>query len=102
MGSGGPPSLERLRDRRRPLGGRPARRRAGTDPGGGQTVRRSHKQGAVVLYVGNDFDGRYAVSERSERPLWHRRFLLQPDTDEWVIWQLHGYAMSTASLAGLT
>jgi GH25 family lysozyme M1 (1,4-beta-N-acetylmuramidase) len=26
------------------------------------------------------------------RRLWHRRFLLRPDVDDWQIWQVHGYA----------
>jgi lysozyme len=46
----------------------------------------------VVLYVGDDFEVRYPVRTRIDRPLWHRRFLLRPDVDRWTIWQLHGYA----------
>jgi lysozyme len=46
----------------------------------------------VVLYVGNDFESQYPVRDRLDRPLWHRRFLLRPNVDGWVIWQLHGYA----------
>lgn len=45
----------------------------------------------VVLYVGDDFQQRYPVRHLG-RPLWHRRFLLRPNVDGWVIWQLHGYA----------
>ena len=46
----------------------------------------------VVLYVGDEFERRYPVRERLDRPLWHRRFLRRPDVAGWVIWQLHGYA----------
>lgn len=46
----------------------------------------------VVLYVGDDFDDRYPVRERLNRPLWHYRFVLRPDVDGWVIWQVDGYA----------
>ena len=46
----------------------------------------------LVLYLGSDFEGRYRVSERLDRPLWLRRFLLRP-SEEWHIWQLHGYAL---------
>lgn len=45
----------------------------------------------VVIYVGEDFEGRYPLRDRSDRPLWIRRFLLRP-TEAWVIWQVHGYA----------
>lgn len=46
----------------------------------------------MVLYVGDDFEDRYPVRARLDRPLWHRRFLLRPEVEGWVIWQLHGYA----------
>jgi lysozyme len=46
----------------------------------------------VVLYVGDDFEQAYAVRQELDRPLWLRRFLLRPDVDGWLIWQLHGYA----------
>lgn len=45
----------------------------------------------AVLYVGNDWEGRYPVHDRYDRRLWLRRFLIQPDQD-WWIWQIHGYA----------
>jgi lysozyme len=48
--------------------------------------------GKAVLYVGDEFDRRYPVRKRYGRPLWHRRFLLWPDVDGWVVWQLHGLA----------
>ena len=46
----------------------------------------------VVLYLGNDYEEQYGVTERLDRPLWLRRFLLEPSTEGWYIWQLHGYA----------
>jgi lysozyme len=46
----------------------------------------------VILYVGDDFERAYPVRHELDRPLWHRRFLLRPDLDGWLIWQLHGYA----------
>lgn len=45
----------------------------------------------VLLYLGNDFESRYPVRERLDRPLWLRKFLLRP-SERWLIWQLHGYA----------
>ena len=45
----------------------------------------------LVLYVGNDYLGRYPV-ERLARPLWLRRFLVRPSEGLWSIWQVHGYA----------
>jgi lysozyme len=46
----------------------------------------------VVLYLGDDFEGHYGVIDELDRPLWLRRFLLEPSVDDWYIWQLHGYA----------
>jgi lysozyme len=46
----------------------------------------------VILYVGDDFEQAYPVRHELDRPLWLRRFLLRPDIDAWLIWQLHGYA----------
>jgi lysozyme len=46
----------------------------------------------VVLYVGDDFESVYPVRDSLDRPLWHRRFLLRPNVEGWLIWQLHGYA----------
>ena len=46
----------------------------------------------LLLYVGDEFEGRYPVRGRLDRDLWHRRFLLRPDVARWTIWQLHGYA----------
>jgi len=46
----------------------------------------------VVLYVGDDFERAYPVRHQLDRPLWLRRFLLRPEIDGWLVWQLHGYA----------
>jgi lysozyme len=43
----------------------------------------------VVLYLGPAFDARYGVTERLDRPVWHRRLLLRPERDDWWIWQFH-------------
>lgn len=45
----------------------------------------------TVVYLGEDFEGRYSVREWLDRPLWIRRFLLRPN-EPWVMWQMHGYA----------
>jgi hypothetical protein len=47
---------------------------------------------AALPIVRDDFEGRYPVRERFDRPLWQWRFLRRPDVDGWVVWQLHGYA----------
>ncbi len=46
----------------------------------------------AVLYVGDDFEGRYPVRDELDRPLWHRRLLVRPDVDGWWIWQVQGRA----------
>jgi lysozyme len=46
----------------------------------------------VILYVGDDFERAYPVRHELDRPLWDHRFLLRPDLEGWLIWQLHGYA----------
>ncbi|MDQ4094679.1 MAG: lysozyme M1 (1,4-beta-N-acetylmuramidase) [Actinomycetota bacterium] len=56
-----------------------------------ETVERAWDK-EVILYLGDDFEGEYEVRERLDRPLWLRRFLLEPTVDDWYIWQLHGYA----------
>jgi lysozyme len=53
----------------------------------------------VVMYVGADFADRYPTARRSDRPSWPRRFLLRPTGDQWVIWQVHGYAQ-VAGISG--
>jgi lysozyme len=47
---------------------------------------------SVVLYIGDDFEGRYRVRDELDRPLWHRRVLARPDVEGWWIWQVHGNA----------
>lgn len=46
----------------------------------------------VVLYVGDDFEGRYPVRDELDRPIWHRRILFRPDVEGWWIWQFHAWA----------
>lgn len=52
----------------------------------------------VVLYIGDDWEGRYPTRGHSDRPLWHRRILLRPG-GEWWIWQLSGEA-TVAGISG--
>lgn len=46
----------------------------------------------VVLYVGDDFEGRYPVRDEFDRYLWHLRVLRRPDFEGWLIWQVMGFA----------
>lgn len=46
----------------------------------------------VVLYVGSDFEERYPIKDRLDRPLWLLSLLGRPNHDRWWIWQLHGFA----------
>lgn len=46
----------------------------------------------VVLYVGDDFEGRYHLRDGLDRPIWHRRILRRPDVADWWIWQVQGHA----------
>lgn len=46
----------------------------------------------AVLYVGDDFEGRYAVRESYGRPLWLRRLLRRPGPKRWSIWQANAFA----------
>jgi lysozyme len=55
----------------------------------------------VVVYVGDDFEHVYQVRSELGRPLWHHRFLLRPDLDGWLIWQLHGYARVDGVVGGV-
>ena len=55
----------------------------------------------ALLYLGNDFESFYDVEQRLERALWVRRFLLRPTTDDWTIWQLHGYALVEGVVGGV-
>ena len=46
----------------------------------------------VVLYLGDDFEGRYHLRDDLDRPDWRRRILLRPRGDRWWIWQVSGEA----------
>lgn len=46
----------------------------------------------VVLYIGDDFEGRYRMRDELARPIWHRRILIRPDVEDWWIWQVQGHA----------
>ena len=46
----------------------------------------------VVLYVGPEFDQRYQVTQRLDRPLWKLSLLRRPDMNEVTIWQVMGSA----------
>jgi lysozyme len=45
----------------------------------------------VVLYVGDDFEDRYHVRSRLDRPLWVRRIFFRPK-GPWAIWQVSSFA----------
>jgi lysozyme len=45
----------------------------------------------VILYVGDDFEDRYHVRSRLDRPLWIRRILFRPK-GPWAMWQVSGFA----------
>jgi lysozyme len=46
----------------------------------------------VVLYVGPEFEDVYPITEDLDRLLWHRRFVLRPDAEPWLVWQLQSVA----------
>ena len=46
----------------------------------------------TVLYIGDDFEGRYHLRQKLGRPLWHARFLRRPDVKGWMIWQVDDLA----------
>jgi lysozyme len=48
-------------------------------------------QRPMLLYVGDDWEARYPVLDRSGRPRWLVSFFGRPDL-EWTVWQLHGFA----------
>jgi lysozyme len=41
----------------------------------------------VVLYVLDDFDAQYQVTEAVHRPAWVRHLFTRPATDDWQLWQ---------------
>jgi lysozyme len=45
----------------------------------------------ALLYVGDDWEDRYPVLQRSARPRWLVSFFGRPDPT-WSVWQLHGFA----------
>lgn len=45
----------------------------------------------ALLYVGEDWEARYPVLDRSDRSRWLVSFLGRPGRD-WTVWQLHGFA----------
>lgn len=44
----------------------------------------------VALYIGDDFEGEYEIRDELDRPVWHRRILIRPESDDWWIWQFSG------------
>lgn len=46
----------------------------------------------VLLYVGDDWEDRYPVRDELDRPIWHRRWVQRPETEDWVVWQASGRA----------
>jgi lysozyme len=45
----------------------------------------------TLLYVGDDWESRYPVLARSDRPRWLKSFVGRPGPG-WSVWQLHGFA----------
>lgn len=45
----------------------------------------------AVIYVGDDWESRYPVLERLDRPRWLASFRAPP-AKRWSVWQLHGFA----------
>jgi len=41
----------------------------------------------LVLYIGDDWQERYPVAGRDDRPRWARRMHRRPLTDDWWLWQ---------------
>lgn len=48
-----------------------------------------HYGRTVLLYVGDDWESMYPTRDRLDRPLWYRRILRSPPTDDWKIWQVN-------------
>jgi len=46
----------------------------------------------AMLYVGDDWEHRYPVRTKLDRPLWQLRFLRRPDLNNVRVWQIHGFA----------
>lgn len=60
----------------------------------------AHSEKPVMLYITQEFEEAYRVSEAIDRPLWLRRILLEPDygSHPWVIWQ----ASNRRKIEGIT
>ncbi|MGN6692934.1 MAG: GH25 family lysozyme [Aquihabitans sp.] len=52
----------------------------------------------MVLYIGDDWQERYPVAGREDRPRWARRMHRRPLTDDWWLWQFSG----TSRVDGIT
>jgi lysozyme len=46
----------------------------------------------AVMYIGDDWESRYPSRDELGRPLWHFRFLRRPNVENWILWQIHGFA----------
>lgn len=46
----------------------------------------------ALLYVRDDWEDRYPVRARLDRPLWQFRFVRRPTIDNVLVWQIHGFA----------
>lgn len=51
----------------------------------------------IVLYVMDDFDEQYGVTQTLTRQRWVRSLFRRPDTDDWLIWQ----TSDVAAVAGI-
>jgi lysozyme len=51
----------------------------------------------ALLYIGPEFEEVYPIKEDLDRPIWHRRFVLRPEGEDWWVWQLQ----SVADVAGI-
>jgi lysozyme len=46
----------------------------------------------ALVYVRDDWENRYPVRTRLDRPLWQFRFLRRPNLEDVRVWQIHGFA----------
>lgn len=46
----------------------------------------------MLLYVGKDFESTYGISEWLDRSHWRPVFVLRPQNNNWLIWQVMGEA----------
>lgn len=55
------------------------------------TMVEAHSEAPVMLYVTQEFDEFYQISQNIDRPLWLRRILFPPDygARPWVMWQVN-------------